>query len=216
MNKKKIVAFLLALGLVIPTPIEARAMSISRPSVRVSTPRVRSSIPRVSTPKTTSKPSTLKSGTSKMKVSNTSKSIKSKSNTVNKNKTTTKVDSGKFTVKAKTNSNKSTTSNKVITPIYYRNYSTTPYTYNRGLSIWDYYMISHLFNNNNGNLSDRDIAKALEEQGYSESEINKIIKDIKNENNKHNKKSTLGRVVIWTVGLTVVAIIIAIFIKGMR
>ena len=208
--KKKIIVSLVALSIIMPLPVEARSIGVSRPSVRVSTPRVstpKTSVPRVSRP--TSKPSSIKSGTKPMKPSTSKKSTSNKVAKSNNTKNnTTRVDSGKFTVKPK----KISKTNSTITPKFYSEYSSTPRSYNGGLSIFDYYMLNSLFRNNN-QVSDREIAKELEKQGYTKSETDKIIKDIKSEDKKEKEKKSINKVKMFMVigSLTLASIVGLVF-----
>lgn len=244
-NRKKIVASLLTLGLVL-SPITSQARGFSgghvshvshvshtshvshssvRSSVRVSTPKVsapRISSPKVSRPKSVSpkisKP-TPKSTSVKSTTKVSKSSVKSEVKTTKKS-TVKKVDSSnKFTTKptskvkqdtkkvSKTKVTSTKTINKKVVinknykitprrsttivvshPTYYTRYATTPIYYHSGASFWDYYMLSTILDHRD-NVTERDIARALEQQGYSQGEVDQILKDAKNENKKISRDS---------------------------
>lgn len=243
-NKKKIIASLLTLGLVL-SPITSQARgghagghashsshvshtshvshSSVRSSVRATTPRISS--PKVSSPKSVSpkisKP-TSKSTSAKATTKTTKSAVKSEVKTTKKstikkadssNKFTTKPTSkvkqdAKKVSKTKVSSTKTTTTiNKKVVinknykikprrsttivvshPTYYTRYAATPVYYHSGSSFWDYYMLSTVLDHRD-NVTERDIARALEQQGYSQGEVDQILKDAKNENKKISRDS---------------------------
>lgn len=225
--KKILIAGLVA-GLVLtPTISDAKVSTSVRSTTRVSTPRV-------STPKTsTSRPSTIKSGTSTLKPSSstkvprvnksttnnksTVKSTTNKNTTTNKKttstnnvKSTTKVDSGNYSVKKKTVTTQPITA---VSNGYYDNYSTSRLRYSNNLGFWQYYGLSQMFKDND-NVSERDIAKALTEKGYTKTEINNILKDAKKEQKAYEKKNKLYRRILQCLsGLSIVAIVYMIFFR---
>lgn len=154
----------------------------SRATTHSSKTTVKSSRPtssKVDSGKFSTKPSTNKS-TTKTKI----KSSASKST----NKTTIK--SNKTTIKSKRTTINVTKHYSVrprrsiaivnTHPTYYMHYSATPVVYNRGLSFWDYYMLSNLMESKK-QVTDRDIARELESRGYSNSEVDTILKQAKSE-----------------------------------
>lgn len=227
-NKLIIVAATLGLSLS-PITIEATGVHVSHSSHVSHTSHVSHSSAKT-VKVSSSKP--IKSCTKTVKVNKT-KTNKSTNNTkkldLNKkpeNKTTTKVDSGKFTSKSKqNNSNKNTSkqqnsnvnknykvkvkTTKVIVnkPVRYVSYSTAPVYYNSHSNIWDYYMLSTLINHND-RPSEQDIARELEKQGYNKSETDDILKDIKKENKKPSIWKILFRILEITCILTSIVIIV--------
>lgn len=167
MNKKRVmIASLILSGTVmIPTVSEAKVSVSARPSVRVSTPRV--STPKVSTPRVSTSKSTSKVNTSKP---------------INTGTKTTKVTSGNFSVKPKTSK-----PNTPVTTKHYNGYSNSYYPNTYSNSFFTHYALSSSIRNND-EISDRDLAKELEMQGYSQEEIKKIINEGKKETKKDTKR----------------------------
>ena len=226
---KKILPILLAGLIIVPAPVEAIARSSARSSTR-------SSITR-STTKSTSKSSSSSSSKSTTTNKNTTSSTKS---TTNNTTSTTKVDSGTFSTKPPTSSSNSSTNssnsnktnntnsstNKTSTtstgsnytvkrnaPKYYTGYSSSPVRYNSGLGFWDYYMLSNLLGSNRTNqVTEQDIVKELEIQGYTKKEIDKILQEADEEQTtyetnkaKEDKKNTKIRYGLMTASSVCIA-----------
>lgn len=105
-------------------------------------------------------------------------------NTTNKNTSSSKSSSSKTSYTVKPREKKS---NYKYNPSYYNKFKSNKY-YSRDLSFFKYYMIANLLTTNNKDkISERDIVYALEENGYTDSEIDSIMMDLENEqiNNDH-------------------------------
>lgn len=125
-----------------------------------------------SSTKTTNKISSLKVDSGDF----TNKSIYE--NTTNKNTSSSKSSSSKTSYTVKPREKKS---NYNYNPNYYTKFKSNKY-YSRDLSFFKYYMIANLLTNNNKDkISERDIVYALEENGYTDSEIDSIMMDLENE-----------------------------------
>lgn len=99
-------------------------------------------------------------------------------NTTNKNTSSSKSLSSKTSYTVKPREKKS---NYNYNPNYYTRFKSNKY-YSRDLSFFKYYMIANLLTNNNKDkISERDIVYALEENGYTDSEIDSIMMDLENE-----------------------------------
>ena len=99
-------------------------------------------------------------------------------NTTNKNTSSSKSSSSKTSYTVKPREKKS---NYNYNPNYYTKFKSNKY-YSRDLSFFKYYMIASLLTNNNEDkISERDIVYALEENGYTDSEIDSIMMDLENE-----------------------------------
>ena len=99
-------------------------------------------------------------------------------NTTNKNTSSSKFSSSKTSYTVKPREKKS---NYNYNPNYYTKFKSNKY-YSRDLSFFKYYMIASLLTNNNKDkISERDIVYALEENGYTDSEIDSIMMDLENE-----------------------------------
>lgn len=99
-------------------------------------------------------------------------------NTTNKNTSSSKSSSSKTSYTVKPREKKS---NYNYNPNYYTKFKSNKY-YSRDLSFFKYYMIASLLTNNNKDkISERDIVYALEENGYTDSEIDSIMMDLENE-----------------------------------
>ena len=122
--------------------------------------------------KTTNKNSSLKVDSGNF--TNKSTSV----NTTNKNTSSSKSSSSKTSYTVKPREKKS---NYNYNPNYYTKFKSNKY-YSRDLSFFKYYMIASLLTNNNKDkISERDIVYALEENGYTDSEIDSIMMDLENE-----------------------------------
>ena len=99
-------------------------------------------------------------------------------NTNEKNTSSSKSSSSKTSYTVKPREKKS---NYNYNPNYYTKFKSNKY-YSRDLSFFKYYMIANLLTNNNKDkISERDIVYALEENGYTDSEIDSIMMDLENE-----------------------------------
>lgn len=98
-------------------------------------------------------------------------------NTTNKNTSSSKSLSSKTSYTVKPREKKS---NYNYNPNYYTRFKSNKY-YSRDLSFFKYYMIANLLTNNKDKISERDIVYALEENGYTDSEIDSIMMDLENE-----------------------------------
>lgn len=133
---------------------------------------------KASTPKSTTKGST----SSSVKAS-TPKTGTSKSSTTGKSYTTTKSNTGRTTVKHETvkprtdSSGKSTIVNN--NPTYYTTYRTDT-SYPLTNSIFQFYMLDQIFFDKE-EVTEQDIAKALEERGYTKEEVDQILDEAKTE-----------------------------------
>lgn len=157
-----------------------------------------------STPK-----SSTKSSTSSSVKASTPKSSTTKSSTSGKSYTTTKSSSGRTTVshdtvKPKTDSTgKSTIVNN--NPTYYTTYSTDT-GFSLTNSIFQFYMLDQIFSDKE-KVTEQDVAKALEERGYSKEEVDQILDEARTEE-KANKPFYDGWK--WYNWLLFVVIILAI------
>lgn len=196
----------------------------SSSSVKTSTPKTSKSTSKVTTKSVTkstkpsSKPTTnkvdssnkfstkAKTNTSKVK-SNTKTTTKS---TTNKSNITKKTTVRKVTINKNYKVRPKTTTRVVVShPTRYVHYSSTPIYVNRGASFWDYYLLSNLISsNNNHQVTERDIAQNLEQQGYSKSEVDQILKDAQTENKKIKKESFFKKLLngVWFVFKSVILI----------
>ena len=101
-----------------------------------------------------------------------------------KNTSISKSSSSKTSYKVKQRDKKSNNNYK---PNYYTKFKSNKF-YSSDLSFFKYYMIANLLTNNNKDkISERDIVYALEENGYTDSEIDSIMMDLENDqiNNEH-------------------------------
>ena len=133
--------------------------------------------------KTTNKNSSLKVDSGNF--TNKSTSV----NTTNKNTSSSKSSSSKTSYTVKPRDKKS---NYNYNPNYYTKFKSNKY-YSSDLGFFKYYMIANLLTNNNKDkISERDIVYALEENGYTDSEIDTIMMDLENEQinyeNQENKE----------------------------
>lgn len=165
-----IVIAITIIGLVSPS-IYARAhssggRSSSHSSVKASTPK-----------------SSTKSSTSSSVKASTPKSTTTKSSTTGKSYSTTKSNSGRTTVKHETVKPKTDSSGKstVINnnPTYYMNYRTDT-SYPLTNSIFQFYMLDQIFSDKE-QVTEQDVAKALEERGYTKEEVDQILDEAKTE-----------------------------------
>lgn len=161
----KKIAILLVFIMAVATAIEPIDAKPRRSSSRRSSSSFSRSIKRSTS--SSYKKSTVDSGTSSTSKKSTTSSDKSTtSNDSN-------IDSGDYTVKKKTSE---TISN--IIPSLYKNYSRNRY-YRRGSNInfWRYYGLYHLFDDDDDEISEAELVRNLEEQGYTEEEIEQILAD---------------------------------------
>lgn len=167
--KKVIIAILLITfiaGIVGGTNIYARAHT----SVHSS----RSSI-KASTPKSSSKSTSVKASTPKTSTT--------KSKTTGKSYTTTKTDSGRTTIKHENVKPKINAEGKTTivnnNPTIYTNYSNSS-SFSLTNSIFQFYMLDQIFSDKES-VTEQDVAKALEERGYTKEEIDQILDEAKQE-----------------------------------
>lgn len=201
----------------------------------------RSSFSRSSISRSSSRPktSTIKSGTTKLKPSTTNSvprvnNNKTKSANTNKtSKATTKVDSASgFKTKPNSAKNTNKTDIKSNQKKYYlekpkntqtKSYISSSYYNNHnnyyGLSFWDYCVLNNINNRlgNNNKVSERDIAKALEEKGYSKEQIKEILNGLEKEHQekiKNTTKKTIRKIIaVICGGLISIAAFMFIFRK---
>lgn len=187
MKKIKIISLIVIMGvcLILPIKVYGRAHTSVHSSTHSTT--VHSSTPKSSTSSSHSVKSSTPS--SKSSTSSSTQSSKStKSTSTGKTYTTTKSDSGRTTIKHETVKPKESTTIVNNNPTYYKTYSTQP-SYSLSNSIFNYYMISEIFKDKDkekDKISEQEIAKALEEKGYTEEEIKQIL-DEANTEEKENK-----------------------------
>lgn len=147
--------------------------------------------------KTASRPSTVRSTSMSIKSTSTKGGISNKTRT------------NHYTVKAKPSimiKNKGYNNYKINPktddnnkPSYYTKFSSEA-KYKDELNAFIYYGIDNLEKDSNGKIKERDIVKALEVKGYTNDEIDSILKDINTENK---------------ITSTLYGIIGAIFVLGM-
>lgn len=191
-NFKRIISSLLVvfigICLILPTNVYGRAHTSVHSSTHVTThsTTVHSSTPHSSTSSSFSvKASTPKSST-KSSTSSSSTKKSTTSSSTGKTYTTTKSNTGRTTVTHETVKPKESTTIVNNNPTYYTSYSTQP-SYSLSNSIFNYYMLSEIFKDKDKDkVSEQDIAKALEEKGYTEEETKQILDEAKTEE-KENK-----------------------------
>lgn len=236
---KKILPILLAGLIIVPAPVEAIARSSARSSTRSSITRSTTKSTSKSSSSSSSKSTTTNKNTTsstKSTTNNTTSTTKvdsgtfsakpptsssnSSTNSSNSNKTNNTNSSTNKTSTTSTGSNytvkrKNTTSNNSSTyaPKYYTGYSSSPVRYNSGLGFWDYYMLSNLLGSNRTNqVTEQDIVKELEIQGYTKKEIDKILQEADEEQTtyetnkaKEDKKNTKIRYGLMTASSVCIA-----------
>lgn len=207
---KKIIISLIVIFLIgglytaFPKGVKAKVHTSHHTSVHSSS---HSSKSHISTPKS----STLSSGKSKSSTSSHTTSSKATSSSSGKSYTTTKSSTGRTTVTHETVKPKTSESIVNNNPTYYKNYSTTS-RYPLTNSIFTYYMISSMFNNKK-DVSEQDVAKALEEKGYSEEETKQILDEAKTEE-KENKPFYDGwKWYNWAILLVAILAVIGLIIS---
>lgn len=191
-NFKRIISSLLVvfvgICLILPINVYGRAHTSVHSSTHVTThsTTVHSSTPHSSTSSSSSvKASTPKSST-KSSTSSSSTKKSTTSSSTGKSYTTTKSNTGRTTVTHETVKPKESTTIVNNNPTYYTSYSTQP-SYSLSNSIFNYYMLSEIFKDKDKDkVSEQDIAKALEEKGYTEEETKQILDEAKTEE-KENK-----------------------------
>lgn len=136
-------------------------------------PKSSKTIPRVNKVKTTNKSNVKKIDNKKVDLSKKSQ-VK---------KTTVKVDSGMFKVKPRPK-----TSSKKYKPKHYKSYNNTVvyYPVHSNNSFLEFYMLTNLFDNDD-DVTERDIVRELESRGYSQSEIDDILYEGRQEQQRENK-----------------------------
>lgn len=181
--KNKIIKIISTIAIIITI------IGVTAPSIyaRAHSSGARSSGSHTSVKSTTPKSSTKSSTSSSVKAS-TPKSSATKSSTSGKSYTTTKNSSGRTTVshdivKPKTDSSGKTT---IVNnnPTYYTTYSTDT-GFSLTNSIFQFYMLDQIFSDKE-QVTEQDVAKALEERGYSKEEVDQILDEARTEE-KANK-----------------------------
>lgn len=180
------------------------AKSTTKSTAKTSTKATtKSTVKKADSGKFTTKPST-KTQTKSNKATVKSSSTKTKSTK------TTKTTVRKVTINKNYKVRPKTTTRVVVShPTRYVHYSSSPIYVNHSASFWDYYMLSTLINNNNGHqVTERDIAQNLEQQGYSQSEVDQILKDAQTENKKVKRHSFFNKILdaLWFAFKSVVLI----------
>lgn len=213
-NFKKIISSLLivfiGICLILPTNVYGRAHTSVHSSTHTS---VHSSV-KASTPKTTTKSSSssVKASTPKSSTSSTPKTTTSSS--TGKTYTTTKSNTGRTTIKHETVKPKESTTIVNNNPTYYSSYSTQP-SYSLSNSIFNYYMLSEIFKDkdkDNDKVSEQDIAKALEEKGYTEEETKQILDEAKTEENENKPFYEGWKWYNWTILIVIIALFLTMLI----
>lgn len=158
----------------------------------------------VSTPKSSSGTTTSSHSVTTPKTS--SVSPKGNTYTTNRNTSTgrTEVSHSKVSPKNSSNTNRTTIVNN--SPTYYSAYR-PDFSYSITNSIFQYYMISEIFSNRE-TITEQDIAKALEERGYTKEETDQIMDEAQSEENM-NTHISMSSVVKWTI--IIIVILLAIF-----
>ena len=192
-NFKRIISSLLVvfvgICLILPINVYGRAHTSVHSSTHVTT---HSTTVHSSTPHSSTSSSTTKSTTS----SSTGKTY-----------TTTKSNTGRTTVTHEIVKPKESTTIVNNNPTYYTSYSTQP-SYSLSNSIFNYYMLSEIFKDKDKDkVSEQDIAKALEEKGYTEEETKQILDEAKTEE-KENKPFYDGwKWYNWTIFIGIISIL---------
>ncbi|CZR82982.1 TPA: hypothetical protein KOP07_003688 [Clostridioides difficile] len=193
---KLILCSLLVISIASPLQVEAKTThhSSSHVSIHKSSTKSKSSRPKITkTKKATKTYRTNKSIKKKIKLK---KQVNKKTQVPNK--------------QAARKDKKTTTYN------YYNSYNSNRYytTSSSGLSFWDYYMLGHLFNNNN-KVSEQDIARELQKQGYSKQETDNILRKAnQNQAKKEEKKKRVMMLIFSVLGaLFIIGLGLIIFIK---
>ena len=176
--------------------------SSSSSSVKSSTPKSSSSSSKSST-SSSSSGSSVKSSTPKTTSSKTGKTY-----TTSKNS-----ESNRTTINHETVQPKSGTEGKTIinnNPTYYSNYS-TGYSYPLTNSIFQFYMLSEIFEGKE-EVTEQDVAKALEEKGYTKEEVDQILDEAKQEEEINKPFFDGWKWYNWTLFVICIIIILAIII----
>lgn len=162
------------------------------------------------------------------------RSSSNKSSGINLNKSKKSTNSGDSTSSSKSSTNskksisdfftnkndykikkKASDSSKIYTPKYYKNYSSSRYYRGRSnMNFWKYYGLYHLFNDHD-KVSEAEIVKNLEEQGYTEDEINQILEDaqLQENNGSHRRRYIIGGIALFGI---IVIICVVLFRKFKR
>lgn len=160
---------------------------------------------KASTPK-----SSTKSSTSSSVKASTPKSSTTKSSTTGKSYSTTKSESGRTTVKHETVKPKTDSTGKstVINnnPTYYTNYSTNT-SYPLTNSIFQFYMLDQIFSDKE-EVTEQEIAKALEERGYTKEEVDQIIDEAKTEEQENKPFYDGWKWYNWLLFVVIILVII--------
>jgi cobalamin biosynthesis Mg chelatase CobN len=160
----------------------------------------------VSTPKSSSGSTTSSHSVTTPKTS--SVSPKGNTYTTNHNTSTgrTEVSHSKVSPKNSSNTNRTTVINN--NPTYYSAYR-PDYGYSLTNSIFQYYMLSEIFSGKD-TITEQDIAKALEERGYTKEETDQIMDEAQSE---ESMNAPMSEAVKWTI--IIIVILLAIFIIAM-
>lgn len=157
----------------------------------------------VSTPKSSS--GTTSSSHSVTTPKTSPVSPKGSTYTTNHNSTTgrSEVSHSKVSPKNSSNTNRTTIINN--NPTYYSAYR-PDFSYSITNSIFQYYMISEIFSNKD-TVTEQDIAKALEERGYTKEETDQIMDEAQSEESMNAPMSNAAK---WTI--IIIVILLAIFV----
>lgn len=182
--------------------VYARTSTSSHSSVHSSS-SVKASTPKSSSSSSSSvKASTPKSSTSKTTSSSTT------SKTTGKTYTTSKSTTGRTTVNHENVKVKTGTSNS--NPVFYNTYR-TDYSYPITNTIFSFYLLNEIFKDKD-NVTEQDIAKALEEKGYTKEEVDQILDEAKQEEEENKPLFDGWKWYHWTILAIVIIAIIGIII----
>lgn len=125
-----------------------------------------------------------------------------KSSTSSKTYTTPKTYTSKY------NSSNIKTQTVNSNPSHFSSYSSTNmFRPNFWTAMWAFNCMKDNGNDNSKEVTEQDIAKELEERGYSQDEINEILKDgekAKEETDKEDRKKTILGIVVITIFLIII------------
>ena len=97
------------------------------------------------------------------------------------------------------------TTTTAVSPSYYTDYPNRSVGISPSSNFWMYYGLTHM---NSHSATERDVARELEKKGYSKQEVDKILKDA-----KEDKKSKKGLIPIITMCALIVSIILFVLFK---
>ncbi len=199
--KKSIVALMILFTIFLNfSPIiYARVSSGGRSSSSHSTSR------SVSTPKSSSSSTTSSHSVTTPKTSPVSP--KGNTYTTNHNTSTgrTEVSHSKVSPKNSSDANRTTITNN--NPTYYSAYR-PDFSYSITNSIFQYYMLSEIFSSRD-TVTEQDIAKALEERGYTKEETDQIMDEAQSE---ESMNAPMSEAVKWTI--IIIIILLAALVIG--